>query len=225
MSTNRLRIRTHGAYNSVSPFVIQPNTDYTVGALVEYENGVYEILAETIRGDKKYILKPSDCECEYFDSELASADLSDYGTDANSIYAHEGNYYLEKIVATEKSYDNDDQKEYIEVYVDIQESQLTPLNYAPIESNGCKLRGCFETDAGIKTSIYEKSGGVKQPYKRSEASLHSMHKSVFAIKNPTHSYIHQQSDRSQNTKPGVDIKHNSYHRRLLKLKAKNHCKC
>ena len=224
MSTNRLRIRTHGAYNSVSPFVIQPNTDYTVGALVEYENGVYEILAETITGDKKYILKPSDCECVFFDS-LNPSDLSNYGNVGESIYTDGTNYYIEKIVATEESYDNDDQKEYIEVYIDKQESQLTPLNYAPMESNGCKLRGCFETEAGIETSIYEKSGGVKQPYKRSEASLHSMHKSVFAIKNPTHSYIHQQSDRSQNTKPGVDIKHNSYHRRLLKLKAKNHCKC
>jgi hypothetical protein len=207
----------------VSPFVIQPNTDYTVGALVEYENGVYEIHAETTEGDKKYILKPSDCECVFFDSDLTQATgLLHYGSDANSIYAHEENYYIKK---DQSDVEDNVPKEYIEVYVDIQKSQLTPLNYAPMESNGCKLRGCFETEAGKKTSIYEKSGGVKQPYKRSEASLHSMHKSVFAIKNQTHLYGHQQSDRSQNTKPGVDIKHNSYHRRLLKLKAKTHCKC
>jgi len=86
------------------------------------------------------------------------------------------------------------------------------------------LRGCFEVN-GKTTSIYYSN----QPYKRQQSSLRTMTKQSEILKRqfgcnyikPWHQSSDQKIPSSKNNALGVDIKHNSYARRLNKLKAKN----
>ena len=204
MSVARLRIKTHGAYNSKSQFNAAPS-NYYVGAEVEYQGGTsYTYIICDISGiypDITYNIVAKNAYINYLDSEENT--LDDY---LKSSHNEETNYT--KIEG-------------------VKESELTPLNY--VNKYMCKNHSCFTTQNNRTTSIYAKWDGKKQKYNKLPATIFMMNKQFLSLKNE-YTPWHDASDKpvpsiDPSKGVGVDIKHNSYQRRLMKLKAKNSCYC
>jgi len=201
MSVARLRVRTQGSYNSKSPFITSSN-DYYNGADVEYNDKPYTIYnVNYLDGGYTYNIISKEHYIEWVQSGLTLT-----------------NFFLTR----------EERKE--DVILGLFPDDLTPVDY--INKYMCKSHSCFTNKNNKPTSIYAKSSINKQKYNKQFASVFMMNKQFLTLKyNCNYNKPwHQSSDKSTlsidlNKGIGVDIKHNSYQRRLMKLKAKNSAFC